>query len=70
MAGQVLIDGEPLTMGAIRFIPESGRPASASITADGSFRVTTKSLVGGAEEIVGLYPGNYRMAVVASETLS
>ena len=70
VAGQVLIDGKPLTTGTIRFIPDSGRPASARIADDGSFRVITKTLSGGGAEIAGLVPGSYRMAVLASEYLS
>jgi len=69
VAGQVLIDGKPLTTGTIRFVPETGRPASARIEDDGSFRVSTKTLAGGGAEIPGLFPGSYRMAVMASESL-
>jgi hypothetical protein len=69
VSGQVLIDGEPLTMGTIRFVPASGRPASSLIAADGSFRVAAKSLSSGEVEVVGLVPGSYRIAVSAAESL-
>jgi len=70
VSGQVLIDGEPLKMGSIRFVPESGRAASSRISPDGSFRVAMKSLAASGAEVVGLVPGNYRIAVSSAETLS
>ncbi len=70
VSGQVLIDGEPLTKGTIRFVPASGRPASSRISPDGSFRVAAKSLSSGGAEVVGLFPGSYRIAVSATEFLS
>ncbi len=69
VAGRVLIDGQPLTKGTIRFVPDAGRAASARIAEDGSFRVSTKSLAGNGAEIMGLLPDRYRMAVLASESL-
>lgn len=69
VSGQVLIDGEPLTKGTIRFVPASGRPASSQISPDGSFRVAAKSLSAGRAEVVGLFPGSYRIAVLATEDL-
>ncbi|MEO2049047.1 MAG: hypothetical protein ABGX16_21015 [Pirellulales bacterium] len=69
VSGQVLLDRKPLTVGTIRFIPASGRPASSPIMADGSFRVIRKSLSAGDAEIAGLYPGNYRIAITATESL-
>jgi hypothetical protein len=70
VSGQVLIDGEPLTKGTIRFVPASGRPASSRILEDGNFRVATKSLSKPGTEVVGLVPGTYRIAVSATEYLS
>ncbi len=70
VAGKVLIDGKPLTVGTIRFVPESGRPVSANLAEDGSFRVTTKVPTGHGDEIEGLYPGKYKLAVFASENVS
>jgi len=70
VSGQVLIDGEPLTKGTIRFVPASGRPASCRISEDGNFRVATKSLSKPGTEVVGLIPGTYRIAVSATEYLS
>ena len=69
ISGKVLIDGEPLTMGSIRFVPASGRPAGGKISPDGSFRVAAKSLSAGGAEVVGLFPGSYRIAVLSAEAL-
>jgi hypothetical protein len=69
VSGQVLLDGKPLTVGTIRFIPASGRPASSPILADGSFRVARKSLSTAGAEVVGLYPGSYQIAILATESL-
>ncbi len=69
VSGKVLIDGEPLTKGAIRSVPASGRAASSRISPDGSFRVAAKSLAASGAEVVGLFPGSYRIAVLSTETL-
>lgn len=41
VAGQVLIDGQPLTTGFVRVIPEGARPAVGPIGKDGRFQLTT-----------------------------
>jgi len=69
VSGKVVIDGVPLAKGTIRFVPKSGRPASSLIAADGSFRVAMKSLSAGGGEEIGLVPGSYRIAVLATEAL-
>ncbi|MGD9632432.1 MAG: hypothetical protein AB7G28_21565 [Pirellulales bacterium] len=70
VAGKVVIDGEPLTMGTIRFVPDTGRAVSASLMEDGSFRVLTKVPSNGSYEVEGLFPGKYKLAVFASENVS
>lgn len=40
VAGQVLIDGKPLTRGYIRFVPAEGRPSTGNLDADGRFTLT------------------------------
>lgn len=70
VAGTVLIDGEPLSTGTIRFVPDTGRPVSAHLGSDGSFRVTTKVPTSHGDEVEGLYPGRYKLAVFASENVS
>jgi hypothetical protein len=69
VSGRVLIDGEPLTKGSIRFVAASSRPASSQISPDGSFRVAARSLSAGGAEAVGLLPGSYRIAVSSAEAL-
>ncbi len=68
VSGAVLIDGEPLREGTIRFVPKSGRPSSSAIQSDGSFRLIARYVddVGGEE---GVPPGQYRVSVSASEIL-
>jgi hypothetical protein len=70
VAGKVVIDGEPLTKGTIRFVPDSGRTVSANLMEDGSFRVLTKVPSNGSYEVEGLFPGKYKLAVFASENVS
>lgn len=41
VAGQVLVDGQPLTTGFVRVIPDDARPATGQIDRDGRFRLTT-----------------------------
>jgi hypothetical protein len=40
VAGQVLIDGKPLTRGYVRFVPAEGRPSTGNLDADGRFTLT------------------------------
>src|SRR5829696_104955 len=68
VSGVVLIDGEPLPMGAIRFVPKSGRPASSPILVDGSFKLTSQR-VGNLAPERGLQPGKYRIGVSACEVI-
>jgi len=63
LAGRVLIDGQPLTSGTIRFVPESGRPASSAIMADGSFDLASESINRVSE--LGVPRGKYRVQVSA-----
>jgi hypothetical protein len=67
VGGQVLIDGKPLTNGTIRFVPESGRPVSSAILADGSFRLASESV--NQLSAVGVPLGKYRIQVSASNVV-
>jgi len=69
VSGKVLIDGEAVTLGMIRFIPDSGRPASGKISEDGSFRVVSSVPSSPESTVEGLVPGVYRVSVLAKETL-
>jgi hypothetical protein len=40
VAGVVLIDGQPLTSGNIKFVPKNGRPSAGKIDTDGHFNLT------------------------------
>jgi hypothetical protein len=64
VSGQVLIDGKPLSFGAIRVIPEGARPAVGKIGPDGRFVLTT------FDEGDGTVTGQHRVAVVAAEQTS
>jgi hypothetical protein len=67
VAGKVLIDGQPLTEGTIRFVPELGRPASSAILADGSFELASDSVDRSSQ--LGIPRGTYRVQVTASKIL-
>src|SRR6478736_2537276 len=67
VAGEVLIDGQPLGSGTIQFVPEQGRPSSATIQSDGRFELASDS-VGRAKEI-GAAPGRYRVQVASSKII-
>lgn len=64
MSGQVLIDGEPLTHGFVRFVPKDARPSSAELDEEGRF---TLSCYG---EKDGVIPGVHQLEVDASEWIS
>lgn len=40
VSGVVLIDGQPLSQGNIKFVPKNGRPSSGKIAPDGRFTLT------------------------------
>ena len=69
VSGTVLIDGEPLSGGTIRFVPEGGRPVSSTILENGSYQLGTSS-VGSVGGVDGVPPGKYRIAVSSSIILS
>lgn len=64
MTGQVLIDGEPLTHGFVRFIPDDARPSGAELDEEGRFTLSCY------EEEDGVIPGVHRVEVDASEWIS
>jgi hypothetical protein len=61
VSGQVLIDGEPLSYGFIRFSSGEGRPALGRLDKEGRFRLTTYDSGDGA--IVG----SHRIAILTHE---
>ncbi len=64
VSGQVVIDGQPLTTGAVRFYPSDGRPATGEIDANGRFSLFTY------EPGDGCPPGTHRVAVFSSEEVN
>ena len=64
VSGQVLIDGKPLTVGTVGFVPTDARAAFGSIGADGRFTLTS------FEPGDGVVPGTHRVSVSAVELLS
>jgi hypothetical protein len=64
VSGVVLIDGEPLTRGYVKFVPANGRPSLGKIAADGKFALTCFD--GGD----GAIPGTHRVQVSANRIIS
>ncbi|MHC5538731.1 hypothetical protein ACYOEI_10955 [Singulisphaera rosea] len=62
VTGKVSLRGEPLTKGAISFVPTNGRPATATIESDGTYHLSTFKPGDGA------VPGPYRVTVSATDT--
>lgn len=63
VSGRVTLDGEPLTRGVVRFVPEKGVMSVSPIAEDGSFVMKCRG------ETPGVYPGRHRVAVYAGEIL-
>ena len=61
VAGQVLIDGEPLGLGTITLVPQGARASMGNIGKDGRFVLTCY------EGDDGVIPGTHRVAVSANE---
>src|SRR5262245_55813685 len=59
-----MIDGKPLTCGAIRVVPDGARSAVAKIQPDGTFSLTT------FVSNDGCAPGTHRVEVVGYELLN
>lgn len=64
VAGKVLVDGQPVTFGSIRFVPSGARPSDARIEADGTFRLRYNN------ERDGAVLGMHRVEVHGNEILS
>jgi hypothetical protein len=62
VAGDVTLDGKPLTSGVVNFTPVSGGPSAyGNVAADGRYTLQT-----GAEQ--SLIPGEYTVTVAANAT--
>lgn len=64
VSGQVLIDGQPLSHGSVRFVPEGGRASTGTLDSQGRFTMTCFD---GAD---GVIPGKHRVAVTGNKVLS
>jgi hypothetical protein len=64
VSGRVLIDGQPLKYGVVRFIPENGRPSGGKLDDNGKFALTCY------DEADGVAPGRSLVEVLGGETLS
>jgi hypothetical protein len=59
-----LIDGQPLTSGAVRFTPDGGRPATGEIGTDGKFALST------FDPGDGCPIGTHRVSIIAFKQIS
>lgn len=64
VAGQVLIDGKPLTYGYVKFVKQGSRPAGGYVDEQGRFKLSCYTRDDGA------IPGVYQVEVNAGESLS
>ena len=69
VAGKVVIDGEPVTMGSIQFVPEQGRPVAGKIGKDGSFRLAELSVDSDSNKS-GVVAGKYRIGISSAEVVN
>jgi hypothetical protein len=63
ISGKVLIDGKPLTMGSIVFIPQGARPSGSAIDKEGHFVLTCYQHGDGA------VLGAHRVSVTAAQNI-
>jgi len=64
VSGKVLIDGEPLTYGAVIFVPAGGRQSSGIIDGSGNFKLTC------FEPGDGALVGKHQVQVIASQAIN
>lgn len=64
VSGQVLIDGQPLKFGYVRFVPTGSRPSTAKLDDSGRFVLAC------FEEADGAVVGRHRVEVDARESLN
>jgi hypothetical protein len=64
VSGRVLIDGQPLTMGKIVFVPKGARPSAGSLDEQGRFTLTCYD---GDD---GVVPGTHQVMISAKEMIS
>jgi hypothetical protein len=64
VAGQVLIDGQPLTQGYVRLVPPDGHPATGIVESDGRFRLTS------FDDGDGCIVGRHTITIIAKEQIT
>lgn len=64
IAGKVLIDGKPLPLGSIQFVPKGARPSGGAIDREGHFELTCY------ERGDGAVIGAHRVRVTAARNIS
>jgi hypothetical protein len=64
VSGVVLLDGQPLKRGFVKFVPTNGRPSLGNIGDDGSFALTCYD--GGD----GAIPGTHKVQVTSNRIIS
>lgn len=65
VSGTVTIDGEPMTYGFVRMVPEGGgRAATGRIGTDGRFAMATY------ENSDGVVPGTHLVEIISNESIS
>jgi hypothetical protein len=64
VSGVVLIDGQPLKQGNIKFVPKAGRPSAGKIGPDGRFSLTCYD---GSD---GAILGNHQVQVASNRVIS
>ena len=63
VSGRVTIDGKPLTLGSVKFVPEGARPSSGSINSEGQFNLSCY------EDDDGVVTGLHRIQVSSYEVM-
>lgn len=64
VSGKVLIDGQPVPLGSIKFVPKGARPSAGQIDENGNFVLTCYD---GND---GVVPGEHRVQVAAIKIIS
>jgi hypothetical protein len=64
VSGRVLIDGQPLKFGSVRFTPENARMSGGMLDSEGRFSLSC------FERNDGAVIGHHRVTIAAGETLS
>ena len=67
VSGQVVIDGEPVKAGSIRFVPEGARPSAGDLDSEGRFSLSCFEIGDGA--IIGTHKVQVAARAIEGESL-